>query len=68
VDSYGRLSDCVPAAVEVKRLAGRMVWLREEEHEWIGPAEEALALLDAADPDGSFWAALAPVTRRRPKS
>jgi hypothetical protein len=31
--------------------------LREADHDWVGPAEEALALLSAAQPYEPFWAA-----------
>lgn len=60
MDPVGRLLDSTPPEVEVKRLAGRVVWLREDDREWIGPAEEALARLDDADAPGGFWAAFVP--------
>jgi hypothetical protein len=60
VDSYVRLVDSVPTEIEIKRLVGTMVWLRDGEHEWTGPAEQALALLGAAAPDTEFWTALQP--------
>jgi len=59
VDSYGRLVDSIPEQIEVKRLAGTMVWLRDADHEWTGPAEEALALLGDAEPVSDFWAVFA---------
>lgn len=45
MDSVGELEHRMPPDVEVKRLAGRIVWLRNADGEWLGPAEEALALL-----------------------
>jgi endonuclease III len=57
VDAVALLEEAVPVDTEVKRLAGRIVWLREADHEWVGPAEEALALLSAAQPYEPFWAA-----------
>jgi hypothetical protein len=57
VDAVGELERCAPEEIEVKRLAGRIVWLREAGDEWVGPAEEALARLRALAPDAGFWAA-----------
>lgn len=45
MDSVRELEHSVPPGVEVKRLAGRIVWLRHAEGDWLGPAEEALVLL-----------------------
>lgn len=55
MDPVARLEETAPLEVEVKRLAGRIVWLRDDDDEWIGPAEVALALLADADPHGGFW-------------
>ena len=60
MDSYVRLADSLPAEIEIKRLAGTMVWLRDADHEWTGPAEQALALLVGAEPDTAFWTLLEP--------
>jgi hypothetical protein len=46
-----------PAEIEVKHLAGQIVWLRQAEQEWVGPAEEALARLRDLEPQASFWTA-----------
>ena len=60
MDSYVKLVDSVPDEIEIKRLVGTMVWLRDAQHEWTGPAEQALALLGAAEPDTEFWTAFEP--------
>jgi hypothetical protein len=49
-----------PAGIEVKHLAGQIVWLREAEQEWVGPAEDALARLRGRDAAAPFWAAFLP--------
>jgi len=55
MDVVAKLHESVPTGIEVKRLAGRMVWLREADREWLGPAEEALERLRALEASGSFW-------------
>jgi hypothetical protein len=62
VDAVGAVVREAPKHVEVKQLAGRIVWLREAEREWVGPAEEALARLRTLEPSAGFWAAFAPVS------
>jgi hypothetical protein len=57
VDPVQALAERVPVEVEVKCLAGRVVWLREAGREWLGPAEEALARLRGAEPAAGFWSA-----------
>jgi hypothetical protein len=57
VDAVAELERSAPDQIEVKRLAGQVVWLREGTEEWIGPADEALALLRNQEPDAAFWAA-----------
>lgn len=60
MDSFGKLVDSLPAEIEIKRLAGTIVWLFDAEHEWTGAAQEALALLVAAAPDAAVWTVLEP--------
>jgi hypothetical protein len=57
VDSVARLEQTAPPEIEVKRLAGRIVWLRDDEREWVGPAEVALALVGELEAEREFWAA-----------
>jgi hypothetical protein len=57
VDPVQALAERVPVEVEVKRLAGRIVWLRGDEREWLGPAEEALARLRELELPTAFWTA-----------
>ena len=57
MDAVGELQRCAPDQIEVKRLAGQIVWLREDAEEWVGPADDALALLRAQAPETAFWAA-----------
>ena len=59
MDAVGELELRVPEHVEMKRLAGRVVWLRHGAEEWVGPAEEALALLRDREPETAFWSAFA---------
>jgi len=61
VDAVGELQCAAPEQVEVKQLAGQIVWLREGPEEWVGPADEALARLRALAPDVAFWAAFGSV-------
>jgi len=60
VDAVAALEREAPDGIEVKRLCGQIVWLREGPQEWTGPAEEALALLRAVDPALGFWTAFSP--------
>jgi hypothetical protein len=57
VDAVGTLAREAPEHVQVKLLAGQIVWLREDEQEWVGPAEEALARLRTLEPAAAFWSA-----------
>ena len=61
MDAVGQLQCAAPEQVEVKQLAGQIVWLREGPEEWIGPADEALAQLRGLAPEAAFSAAFAPV-------
>jgi hypothetical protein len=61
VDAVGELQRAAPEEIEVKRLAGQIVWLREGPDEWVGPADEALARLRGLAPEAAFWAAFAPL-------
>ena len=61
MDAVGELQRTAPEQIEVKRLAGQIVWLREGPEEWVGPADEALARLRGLAPEAAFWAAFAPV-------
>jgi hypothetical protein len=61
MDTFGELQLSAPQEIEVKRLAGQIVWLREGAVEWVGPAHEALARLRALAPEAAFWAAFASV-------
>jgi hypothetical protein len=56
VDPVAELERSAPEQVEIKRLAGQVVWLREGAREWLGPAEEALERLRGRDAGTSFWA------------
>ena len=61
MDAVGELERNAPEEIEVKRLAGQIVWLRDGADEWVGPAVEALARVRALAPESTFWAAFAPV-------
>jgi hypothetical protein len=61
VDAVGELQRSAPEQIEVKRLAGQIVWLREGGDEWVGPADEALARLRDLAPETAFWAAFSSV-------
>jgi hypothetical protein len=61
VDAVGELQRCAPEQIEVKQLAGQIVWLREGRDEWIGPPHEALARLRDLAPETAFWAAFGSV-------
>ena len=61
MDVFGELERTAPEHIEIKRLAGQIVWLRDERDEWVGPADEALARVQALAPESAFWAAFAPV-------
>jgi hypothetical protein len=59
VDAVGELLRSAPEQIEVKHLAGQIVWLREGLEQWVGPADEALARLRGLEPEAAFWAAFA---------
>jgi hypothetical protein len=61
VDAFRELQRSAPEQIEIKRLAGQIVWLRDGADEWVGPADEALARVQALAPESAFWAAFAPV-------
>jgi hypothetical protein len=60
VDAFRELQRSAPEQIEIKRLAGQIVWLRDGADEWVGPADEALARVQALAPESAFWAAFAP--------
>ena len=61
MDAVGELQRAAPEQIEVKRLAGQIVWLREGADEWVGPADEALARLRTLEAETAFWTVFAPV-------
>lgn len=58
MDSVRELEQRIAAEIDVRRLAGRIVWLRSGEREWVGPAEEALAIVRELSP-AALWPAFA---------
>jgi hypothetical protein len=61
VDLVATLRRQVPEEIELRQLCGQIVWLREGAHEWTGPVDQALALLETVSPAGGFWSVFAPV-------
>jgi hypothetical protein len=49
----------LPERIELRQLCGQIVWLREGENEWTGPAEQALELVRRVDPALGFWSTFA---------
>ena len=60
MDLVATLRRELPDGIELRQLCGQIVWLREGRNEWTGPADEALGLLRARDPDSVFWTTFGP--------